>query len=31
LTDQPTRDIIAMRLAGFAAFTRAHKHAATMT
>ena len=31
LTDQPTRDIIAQQLAGFAAFTRAHKHGAAMS
>ncbi len=31
LTDPPTRDIIAKQLAGFAAFTRAHKHAAAMS
>jgi len=28
LTDPPARDIIAKQLAGFAAFARAHKHAA---
>ena len=31
LTDPPTRDIIAKQLAGFAAFTRAHKHTAAAT
>ena len=31
LTDQPTRDIIAKQLAGFATFARAHKCAAAMT
>ena len=31
LTDQPTRDIIAQQLAGFAAFTRAHKHGEAMS
>jgi len=31
LTDPPTRDVIAKQLAGFAAFTRAHKRAAAIS
>ena len=31
LTDQPTREIVAKQLAGFAAFTRAHQRGAAVT